>query len=94
LSDKIHLRKVNISLNGIAFRSKEKIPEQSFLKVILYTKPHFLPIILNAICVYNRTINPHHYRVALQFENMTQEQEKLLSQHIMLAQEVPYPITS
>ncbi len=86
LGEHTRLRSVNISLGGMAFQTKEKIKEKSRLKLIIYTKPKMIPIIINAVVVYSQYINEKSYRIALQFENLTNEQEQLLSQHIMLAQ--------
>lgn len=86
LGEKVPLRKVNISLGGMAFKTKEKIKDKTRLKIIVYTKPKMVPIILNAIAVYCQFISGSSYHTAVQFENLTPDQEQLLSQHIMLAQ--------
>lgn len=86
MSDQAPLRKVNISLGGMAFKSKENIPKHSYLKLVIYTKPKMIPIIVNAMVVYSEHQGPSCYRTAVQFENLTVEQEQLLSQHIMYAQ--------
>ena len=79
------LRKVNISLGGMSFATKEKIMEKTYLKMIIYTKPKMVPVILNALVVYSEPSSPHYHRTAVQFEGITFEQEQLLSQHIMHA---------
>ncbi|STX28311.1 type IV pilus assembly PilZ [Legionella beliardensis] len=86
IAEKTPKHKVNISLGGMAFHSKQKIKEKTLLKLIIYTKPKMIPIIVNAIVVYSQYVSNHHYRTAVQFESLTAEQEQLLSQHIMLAQ--------
>lgn len=86
ISDKTPLRRVNISLGGMSFKSKEKIKEKTQLKIVVYTKPKMVPIVINATVVYSQYLSETYYRTAVQFENLTQEQEQLLSQHIMLAQ--------
>ena len=86
LGKQLPLRKVNISLGGMAFKSKEKIEEKAHLKLIVYTKPKMLPIVIDSLVVYSQYIGPSNYRIAVQFEHLTHEQEQLLSQHIMHAQ--------
>lgn len=86
LGEKTTLKRVNISLGGMSFKTKEKITEKTQMKIVIYTKPKMVPIILNAIVVYSQYISQHHHRTAVQFEGLTEEQEQLLSQHIMLAQ--------
>ncbi|KTD23525.1 type IV pilus assembly PilZ [Legionella lansingensis] len=86
MSDNIHLRKVNISLGGMSFKTKERIKEKSHMKIVIYTKPKMVPIVLDAVVVYSQFHNENQYRTAVQFEQLSKEQEQLLSQHIMLAQ--------
>ena len=86
LGDKIHLRKVNLSLGGMSFKCKERIKEGTHLKIIIYTKPKMVPIIIDAMSVYSEYLKENLYRTAVQFDNLTHEQEQLLSQHITLAQ--------
>lgn len=86
IGDKSHLHKVTISLGGMSFRSKEKIKEKTHMKIILYTKPKMVPVVMDAIVVYSKYISTAHHRTAVKFEHLTTEQERLLSQHIMLAQ--------
>ncbi|KTD62072.1 PilZ domain-containing protein [Legionella spiritensis] len=86
VGEKIHIRKVNISLGGMAFKTNERIKEKTPIKLVIYTKPKMVPIIVDAIVVYSQFVNENHYRTAVQFEPLTNEQEQLLSQHIMLAQ--------
>lgn len=86
LGDKIHMRKVNISLGGMSFKSKERIKEKTQVKMIIYTKPKMVPIMVDSVCVYSQYLGETGYRTAVQFEDLTSEQEQLLSQHIMLAQ--------
>ena len=86
IGEKTHLRRVNISLGGMSFKSKERIKEKTRLKMVIYTKPKMVPIIINAIAVYSQYLSQTCYRTAIQFESLTKEQEQLLSQHIMLAQ--------
>ncbi|KTD46083.1 type IV pilus assembly PilZ [Legionella quinlivanii] len=86
MGDKIHLRKVNISLGGMAFKTKERIKEKTLLKLVIYTKPKMVPIVVDAVCVYSQYLSEDLYRTAVQFDALLPEQEQLLSQHIMLAQ--------
>jgi len=86
IGEKVHLRKVNISLGGMTFTSKENLKEKTLLKIVIYTKPKMIPVIVTAIVIYSKYTSEHHYRTAVQFEPLTAEQEQLLSQHVMLAQ--------
>ena len=83
MGDKTRMRKVNISLGGMAFRTKEKIVEKTSLKMVIYTKPKMVPIIVNARVVYSQYLSPDSHRTAVAFEGLTYDQEQLLSQHIM-----------
>lgn len=56
------------------------------MKIVIYTKPKMVPIILDAIVVHSQFLNETLYRTAVEFDTLTNEQEQLLSQHIMLAQ--------
>lgn len=87
IGEKINLRKVNISLGGMAFKTKDRIKENTHMKIIIYTKPKMLPIVVNAIVVYSQYHNENQYHTAVQFEELDREQEQLLSQHIILAQQ-------
>ncbi|CDZ78752.1 hypothetical protein BN59_03066 [Legionella massiliensis] len=87
IGEKIHLRKVNISLGGMAFKTKERIKEKTHIKIIIYTKPKMLPIVVNAVVVYSQYHNESQYHTAVQFEELDREQEQLLSQHIIIAQQ-------
>lgn len=86
LGGELQLRKVNLSLGGMSFKTKERIKEKTMLKIMLYTKPKMLPILLNASVIYSQFHDERQYRTAVQFEGLSEEQEQLLSQHIMLAQ--------
>ncbi|CEK10101.1 PilZ domain-containing protein [Legionella hackeliae] len=86
IGDKIHLRKVNISLGGMSFKTKERIKEKTHMKIVIYTKPKMLPIVVDAVVVYSQFHNENQYRTAVQFEELSPDQEQLLSQHIILAQ--------
>lgn len=87
IGEKIHLKKVNISLGGMAFKTKERIKEKTHVKIIIYTKPKMIPIIVNAVVVYSQYHNENQYHTAVQFEELDREQEQLLSQHIIVAQQ-------
>lgn len=86
LGEKIQLRKVNISLGGMAFKTTERIKEKTYMKIVIYTKPKMLPIVVNAAVVYSQYYNESLYHTAVQFEGLDREQEQLLSQHIIIAQ--------
>lgn len=87
IGEKIHLKKVNISLGGMAFKTKERVKEKTHVKIIIYTKPKMIPIIVNAVVVYSQYHNENQYHTAVQFEELDKEQEQLLSQHIIVAQQ-------
>lgn len=86
MTQKIELRQVNISLGGMAFRTPKLIKEHTFLKMVIYTKPKMIPIIVDAQVCYSQYQSEEHYRTAVTFVNLTAEQEQLLSQHILQAQ--------
>lgn len=86
MTNTIQLRKVNISLGGIAFKTNELIKEKTLLKLVIYTKPKMIPIIVEGTVVYSQYQNEHTYRTAVSFNGLTNEQEQILSQHILLAQ--------
>jgi hypothetical protein len=86
MRDSIQLRKVNISLGGMSFKTTEEIKEHNCLKILLYTKPKMIPIILDATVVYAQYIDGTMYRISVSFNQLTSEQEQLLSQHILLIQ--------
>lgn len=86
IGDKIHLHKVNISLGGMAFKTKNRIKDKTRVKLIFYTKPKMVPILLDAVVIYSQFHNENAYRTAVQFDPLDKEQEALLSQHIMLMQ--------
>jgi hypothetical protein len=80
------LRKVNLSLGGMAFKTPEQIKEKTNIKIVIYTKPKMVPIVLDGRVVYSQYQGEAHYRTSIQFNGLTPEQEQLLSQHILLAQ--------
>jgi hypothetical protein len=82
----LEARKVNISLGGMSFKTKESIKEQTNLKIVIYVKPKMTPIIIDGRVVYSQYQNTGNYRTSIQFNSLTHEQEQLLSEHILLAQ--------
>lgn len=86
MSKDIELRKVNISLGGMAFKTAELIKEGTMIKVVIYTKPKMIPIIIDGRVIYSQYQSEANYRSSIQFNSLTSEQEQLLSQHILLAQ--------
>jgi hypothetical protein len=86
MTNSIQLRKVNISLGGMAFKTPDIIKEKTLLKLVIYTKPKMIPIIIDGTVVYSQYQSDHNYRTAVSFNELTQEQEQILSQHILLAQ--------
>ncbi|MBN9231482.1 MAG: pilus assembly protein PilZ [Legionella sp. 40-6] len=86
MTNTIQMRKVNISLGGMAFKTSELIREKTNLKMVIYTKPKMIPIILEATVVYSQFKADNNYRTAVAFNGLTEEQEQILSQHILLGQ--------
>ncbi|MFT4059937.1 MAG: PilZ domain-containing protein [Legionella sp.] len=86
MTNTIQMRKVNISLGGMAFKTTELIKEKTNLKMVIYTKPKMIPIILEATVVYSQYQSENHYRTAVAFNGLTEDQEQILSQHILLGQ--------
>lgn len=82
----VELRKVNLSLGGMAFKTLEQFKEKTHIKIVLYTKPKMVPIVLDAMVVGSQYQGDTKYRTSIQFNNLNPEQEQLLSQHILLAQ--------
>lgn len=80
------LRKVNLSIGGMSFRTKERIEEKTMMKIVIYTQPQIIPIVLDAVVIYSQYQQPHQYRTAVQFVTLSEEHEELLTQHIILAQ--------
>lgn len=87
IGEKKHSHQVNISLGGLAFKTKERIKEKTRVKLIIYTKPKMIPIVVSGIVVYSQYHSETQYHTAIQFEGLNGEQEQLLSQHIMIAQQ-------
>lgn len=86
IGESISLRKVNMSLGGLRFTCHDNISVGTLLKIVLYTKPKMIPIVVNANCVYSASVKNDLYSIACRFKDMTLEQEQLLAQHIMHAQ--------
>lgn len=82
----LQLHKVNISLGGMSFKTEEQLKEQTQMKLVIYTKPQMVPIIVDAIVIFSQYQSDTHYHTAVVFNELTSEQEQLLSQHILLAQ--------
>jgi len=94
MGEKTKLRKVNISLGGMAFKTSEQVAKHTSVKLVIYTKPRMVPILVSAVVVYCDMTSSSNYRTAVQFESLTTEQEQLLSQHIMYAQMQNHPVDS
>lgn len=86
MTSKIQLRKVNLSLGGMTFKTTELVKEKTNIKLIIYTKPKMAPIIVDSMVVYCQYQTDNNYRTSVSFNGLTHEQEQLLSQHILLAQ--------
>lgn len=70
----------------MAFKTPDLIKEKTRLKLVIYTKPKMIPIIVEGTVVYSQYQTEHTYRTAVSFNELTSEQEQILSQHILLAQ--------
>lgn len=77
---------VSLSLGGISFETNEKINEKAHIKVLIYTKPNMIPLIIDSSVIYSEQIDNGKYRTAVSFDNITHEHECLLSRHIMHVQ--------
>lgn len=86
LTNTIQLHKVGISLGGMSFKTLELIKENTRLKLMICTKPKMIPILVEGIVVYSEYQSEHNYRTAVTFGKLTEDQEELLSQHILMAQ--------
>lgn len=86
IGDQIQKHSVNLSLGGVAFRSEKKLPVKTRAKLLIYTKPRLIPVVVNAFSISCVPIPQDKYRISMQFETLNTDQEELLSQHIMLAQ--------
>lgn len=86
MTHKVQMRKVNISLGGMAFRTNELLKEKTNLKIVIYTKPKMIPIIVDAVVAYSQYQSEKNYRTSVSFNELTNDQEQLLSQHILQAQ--------
>lgn len=86
MTHKVQMRKVNISLGGMAFRTHELLKVNTSLKMVIYTKPKMVPIIVDAIVIYSQYKSESHYHTSVSFNGLTLEQEQLLAQHILQAQ--------
>ncbi len=86
LNNNRHLYQVNISLGGMSFQTKNRIKEETRMKLMMYIRPKMFPLFVDAVVVYSQFHDEDYYRTAVQFENLTPDDEYLLSQHITLAQ--------
>ncbi len=86
IGESISLQNVNLSLGGMRFTCHDQISTGKLLKIVLYTKPKMIPIVLNATCVSSNRFKNSFHKISCQFKAMTLEQEQLLAQHIMHAQ--------
>ena len=86
ITHKVQMRKVNISLGGMTFKTTELLKVKTNLKIVIYTKPKMVPIIVDATAIYSQYQSEANYRTSVSFNGLTNEQEQLLSQHILQAQ--------
>lgn len=86
MTSKIQLKKVTLSLGGMSFKSHDQLKPEAQLKIILYTKPKMIPIVIDATVLSSDYLNETLFRNIVTFNRLTHEQEQLLSQHILLVQ--------
>ena len=86
LNEHSNSSRVDLSLNGLSFKTNEYIPEQSHLKIRINTKPQCIPIVLDAKVIYCKLQADERYRIATTFLDVNQKQEHLLNQHILSVQ--------
>lgn len=86
IDEKIQLRKASLSLGGMSFKTKEKLDIDTYMKIVIYTKPRMIPILLDAVVINCTANHTHNHHTAVRFENLSTEQEELLAQHIILCQ--------
>lgn len=86
LNENQNCSKVNLSLNGMAFKTTEYLPEGTHLKLRINVKPKYVPIILDARVVYCQFNADERYRVAISFLGLSEKEEQYLNQHIMYSQ--------
>jgi hypothetical protein len=65
---------------------KKNSRPHTYLKLVIYTKPKMVPIIVGAHVVTSKLMDNQQYKVAVRFDKLTFEQEDLLAQHIMQVQ--------
>lgn len=90
IGDKVQMHRVNLSLGGMSFKTKERLKEQAPIKIILYTRPKMIPVLLDAVVVYSQFQHVNQYRTAVEFLHLTVEQKDMLTQHILLAHAKTY----
>lgn len=86
MTNTIQLHKVDISLGGMGFKTAEMLKEHTQLKMVIYTKPKMVPIIVDASVVYSQYQSDTHYHTAVVFNELSEEHEQLLSQHLLSVQ--------
>lgn len=86
MTDKVPQRPVNLSLGGMSFKTTEKLKDKAALKIVIYTKPKMIPIIVDARVVYSQLESEYDFKTVVEFYELNIEHEQLLAQHIMLAQ--------
>lgn len=77
---------VSLSLGGVSFETKEEIADKTHIKMLIYTKPNMVPLIVDGSAIYSEMIENNQFRTAVQFTDISHEQECLLSRHIMHVQ--------
>ncbi len=86
MTNKTQMRKVTLSLGGMSFKTHELLKTNSHLKIIIYTKPKMIPIIVDGTVLTSEYQSEDNHRTTVVFPQLTLEQEQLLSQHILFAQ--------
>ena len=85
IKDEVELRQVNLSLGGMAFQTNKSLKMHSPLKAVIYTKTKMIPVLVNAIVVHCDPMDDGFFRIAIEFQDLSDDDEQVLAQHMMLA---------
>lgn len=89
LGDTIEKVKVNLSLGGVAFYTDESIKEDTWLLMKVILKPSYDVLVcqgrVRRVCEVETDMGKKN-QVSVEFENLNDLDEKLLSRHIMYRQ--------
>ena len=83
-----HLEQVNLSANGIAFSTTEKLESDSLLKLELVLVPeyHYSVIYGRVLNSENNEDNNSIYRTSVEFEGINDQDKEKIIQHVMKKQ--------